>query len=237
MSNAPKKSIPRPGRKTESAKTEATTPSTSRHIALLAAQAGLEKKATNIEIIDVMGKVDYADYLVLMTGASDRNVAAIAQEVDGVLAKAGFRSMSVEGLPAAQWVLVDFVDVVVHVFQKDVRSLYDLDGLWMDAERVPLEPATGTAPAAEAEDAAPSVKRTRTVKATSKKRPTKKAKTATRSTTRSTRSPGSKATSKGPASKARASKASAARPAAPKAATRKATASKATRRAKASRSK
>jgi ribosome-associated protein len=261
MSNAPKKSLPRPERKTESAKTEASTHSTSRHIALLAARAGLEKKATNIEIIDVMGKVDYADYLVLMTGASDRNVAAIAQEVDGVLAKAGFRSMSVEGLPAAQWVLVDFVDVVVHVFQKDVRSLYDLDGLWMDAERVPLEPATAE-PAADVEEAAPAVKRT--VKVASKKRPTKKAKTATRKTTGSTgakkaskgtasrgaasrgtaskgtasRGAASKGTAtRGTASKTAATKPSAAKPAAPKSATRKATASKATRRAKTSRSK
>src|SRR5690606_25319550 len=128
--NAPKKSIPRPGRKPTSEPAPVVTPQSasgvttaSQQIALLAARAGLDKKATGVEIIDVTGKVDYADYLVLMTGASDRNVAAIAREVDGALAKAGFRSMSVEGLPAAQWVLIDFVDVVVHVFQKDVRSL------------------------------------------------------------------------------------------------------------------
>src|SRR6187549_1442682 len=103
MSNAPKKSIPRPGRKPTSEPAEVSAPapptsqaaSGSRQIAILAAQAGLEKKATGVEIIDVTGKVDYTDYLVLMTGASDRNVAAIAQEVDGALAKAGFRSMSV----------------------------------------------------------------------------------------------------------------------------------------------
>lgn len=104
----------------------------------MAAEAALEKKATAVEIIDVSGKVDYADFLVLMTGASDRNVAAIAHEVDAALAKQGVRSLSIEGLPQAHWVLIDFVDVVVHVFQRDVRSLYDLDGLWMDADRVPL---------------------------------------------------------------------------------------------------
>jgi ribosome-associated protein len=181
MSNAPKKSIPRPGRKSVSdpPKVESTPPHASRQIALLAAQAGLEKKATGIEIIDVMGKVDYADFLVLMTGASDRNVAAIAQEVDGALAKAGFRSMSVEGLPSAQWVLIDFVDVVVHVFQKDVRSLYDLDGLWMDADRVPMQP--GSVPSAELgasdDDSIVVGKRS---KAPSKKRATKKAKTTAR---------------------------------------------------------
>lgn len=181
MSNAPKKSLPRPGRTPATQIIKATPASTSRQIALLAAQAGLEKKATGIEIIDVMGKVDYADYLVLMSGASDRNVAAIAQEVDGALDKAGFRSMSVEGLPAAQWVLIDFVDVVVHVFQKDARSLYDLDGLWMDAERVPVQGVTSEPD----EDAftgpvvvGATVRRTK-AKVTAK-RPTKKAKTSAR---------------------------------------------------------
>lgn len=112
-------------------------------MALLAAQGGLEKKATQVEIIDVTGKVDYADFLVLMTGQSDRNVAAIAGSVEDLLAKNGVKAMSVEGLPTANWVLIDFVDVVVHVFQQDSRAVYDLDGLWMDARRI-AAPAVAT---------------------------------------------------------------------------------------------
>jgi ribosome-associated protein len=108
----------------------------SRRIALLAARAGLEKKAEAVEIIDVTGKVDYADYLVVMTGSSDRNVAAIADAVAGDLAREGIRAIASEGLPLANWVLIDFVDVVVHVFQREARSVYNLDGLWMDAGRV-----------------------------------------------------------------------------------------------------
>jgi len=111
---------------------------------LLAAEGGLEKKATQIEIIDVTGKVDYADFLVLMTGQSDRNVAAIANSVEDLLAKNGIKAMSIEGLPTANWVLIDFVDVVVHVFQQDSRALYDLDGLWMDANRVPMQAPTAS---------------------------------------------------------------------------------------------
>ena len=107
-----------------------------KRIALGAAQAALDTKASEIEILDVTGKVDYADFLVLMTGQSDRHVAAIADAVEEQLGKLGFRAISVEGLPRGQWVLIDFVDVVVHVFQEDARSLYDLDGLWMDARRV-----------------------------------------------------------------------------------------------------
>ncbi|MBK7582291.1 MAG: ribosome silencing factor [Myxococcales bacterium] len=107
-------------------------------LALLAAQAGLDKKAAAVEIVDVTGKVDYADYLVLMTGHSDRHVAAIADAVDYTLGKSGSPAISVEGLPAARWVLIDFVDVVVHVFEESARTLYDLDGLWLDARRVPM---------------------------------------------------------------------------------------------------
>jgi ribosome-associated protein len=109
---------------------------------LLAAQAGLEKKASAIEIIDVVGKVDYADYLVLMTGSSDRHVAALADAVDELLGKNDVRSISIEGRPAASWVLIDFVDVVVHIFQHEARAVYDIDGLWMDARRLPIPGAS-----------------------------------------------------------------------------------------------
>lgn len=105
-------------------------------MAIAAAEAGLDKKATEVEIIDVTGKVDYADFLVLMTGHSDRHVASIAENVDEMLKKRGFRSISLEGLPRGEWVLIDFVDVVVHVFLERTRAVYDLDGLWMDARRV-----------------------------------------------------------------------------------------------------
>jgi ribosome-associated protein len=86
----------------------------------------------------VSGKVDYADFLVLMTGRSDRQVAALSQGIEDALGKLGKRALSVEGMPSARWVLMDFGDVVVHVFQEDARDLYDLEGLWMDARRIPV---------------------------------------------------------------------------------------------------
>lgn len=109
-----------------------------RALATRIASAGLAKKAENVQIVDVRGKVDYADFLVLMSGTSDRHVAAIAQNVEAELALQGTRTLALEGLPLARWVLIDFVDVVVHVFQAEWRELYDLDGLWMDAGRVAL---------------------------------------------------------------------------------------------------
>lgn len=114
----------------------------SRALAIAISAAALDKKAVGLEILDVAGRVDYADFLVLMTGRSDRQVAALAQGIEDELRKKGRRALSVEGLPNATWVLMDFGDVVVHVFQDDARSLYDIDGLWMDARRLPVPMAT-----------------------------------------------------------------------------------------------
>ena len=110
----------------------------SRDLAITIAISAIEKKAVGLEILDVAGRVDYADFLVLMTGRSDRQVASLAQAIEEALAKKGKRPLSVEGLPHANWVLMDFGDVVVHVFQEEARSLYDIEGLWMDARRIPV---------------------------------------------------------------------------------------------------
>lgn len=110
------------------------------HTALAVARAALEKKAANIEIIDLVGKADYADYLVLMSGGSDRHVRALADAIEDELRKQKHRPLSVEGLTAGTWVLLDYGDVVVHVFQESARAVYDIDGLWLDAARVPVSP-------------------------------------------------------------------------------------------------
>ncbi len=115
-----------------------TASDAARELAVLIAVAAIEKKAAGLEVIDVSGRVDYADFLVLMSGRSDRHVAALASSIEDALRKKGKRALAVEGLPHANWVLMDFADVVVHVFQDDARSAYDIDGLWMDARRLPL---------------------------------------------------------------------------------------------------
>lgn len=132
------RALPRPPRKARADVRPSATRDSSARTALLAAEAGLDKKASAIEIIDVTGKVDYADFLVLMTGSSDRHVAAIADAVEELLGRNGIHSISMEGRTIASWVLIDFVDIVVHVFQKEARAVYDLDGLWMDASRLPV---------------------------------------------------------------------------------------------------
>jgi ribosome-associated protein len=92
-----------------------------------------------VQIIDVRGKVDYSDYVVLMSGRSDRQVAALARNIQEALATAGHRCLSVEGLPHASWLLMDYADVIVHIFHQDTRGYYDLENLWIDAARVPTE--------------------------------------------------------------------------------------------------
>jgi len=109
-----------------------------REVAVLVAIAAIEKKASGLEVIDVAGRVDYADFLVLMSGRSDRHVTALSAAIEEALRKRNKRALAVEGLPHASWVLMDFGDVVVHVFQDDARAAYDIDGLWMDARRVPV---------------------------------------------------------------------------------------------------
>ena len=118
-----------------------------RELAVTIAVCAIEKKAVGIEILDVAGRVDYADFLVLMSGRSDRQVGALAQSIEEAVKKKGKRALSVEGMPHASWVLMDFGDVVVHVFQEDARNLYDIEGLWMDARRLPVPiPDEGPAP-------------------------------------------------------------------------------------------
>src|SRR5690349_18787767 len=110
----------------------------SRDLALVVATAALDKKALAVEILDVVGKVDYADFLVLMTGRSNRHVDSLAQAIEEACAKKKKRALSVEGSGTSSWVLIDFGDVVVHIFQEDARGLYDIEGLWLDAKRLPV---------------------------------------------------------------------------------------------------
>ena len=115
-------------------------PLAGRELAVKVAEAALEKKASRIEIIDVRGKVDYTDYVVVMSGRSDRQVAAIARGIEETLKREhGTRCSGVEGLPQGNWVLLDFGDVVTHIFHQDTRGYYDLEALWLDADRVEFE--------------------------------------------------------------------------------------------------
>ena len=106
--------------------------------ALECARAALDKKAVDLVVLDVTGLTSIADYLVICTGRSDRQVQAIATAIDEELRKQGIRPIAVEGMTRGQWVLMDYTDVIVHAFYKPVREFYDLERLWEHAPRVQL---------------------------------------------------------------------------------------------------
>jgi ribosome-associated protein len=104
--------------------------------AVTAARAALEKKAEGVVILDLRGVSGYTDFLVIGSGSSDRQLEAIVDGVEKELTAQGHRVIGSEGQRGGRWVLLDFGDVVVHVFHQEERAHYDLEGLWADAPRV-----------------------------------------------------------------------------------------------------
>jgi ribosome-associated protein len=105
-----------------------------------AIQACLDKKAEELSILEMdKGSGAFTDYFVLCSGTNPRQVQAIADEVELRLKAAGLRPTQVEGYKQAEWILVDYVDFVVHVFSEKARRFYDLERLWKTARR--LEPS------------------------------------------------------------------------------------------------
>ncbi len=117
----------------------------SKEIAIAAARAASDKKAEDILALDVAALLVVTDYFVICTGRNDRQVKTIADEVEDRLRQdLGIKPIGREGLREARWVLLDFVDVVVHIFQPDEREFYRLERLWGDAPRLSLpEDVTG----------------------------------------------------------------------------------------------
>lgn len=101
--------------------------------ATFVAEAALEKKALRLVALDVREVTSYADTLIIATGTSDRHARSVADAITEAVAARGERPLGVEGYDEGRWVLIDLGDVVVHVFQPELRELYDLERLWSDA--------------------------------------------------------------------------------------------------------
>jgi len=95
----------------------------------------LDKKAKDVLLLDVRGKTSYADYFVIASGESERQVSAMAEHVETTLRGEGVRPVGSEGYDTGHWVLLDYGEVVAHLFFTEVRAFYDLEGLWSDATR------------------------------------------------------------------------------------------------------
>jgi ribosome-associated protein len=111
-----------------------------REAALGAAEAASSKKAQRIVILDVSPQLVITDFFVICSGNTDRQVRTIAEEVSKSLhERFGIKPYRREGEREGHWVLLDYVDFVVHVFQTEDRDYYDLERLWADAERIEFE--------------------------------------------------------------------------------------------------
>jgi len=108
-------------------------------LAEAAAYWALTKQGSDILVLDLRGKSDVCDFFLICTGTADVQVKAIAKAIQDGLASSGQKLLHAEGLSEARWALLDFVDLVVHVFRTETRAYYQLERLWGDAPRVAID--------------------------------------------------------------------------------------------------
>ena len=111
----------------------------SKEMAKIAYHALSDKKGEDIKIIDITGISVLADYFIIANGSSDSQVNALVDNVEEELHKAGFELKQREGPASASWVLLDFGDIIVHVFDKQNRLFYDLERIWKDGRDIRIE--------------------------------------------------------------------------------------------------
>jgi len=105
----------------------------------LAVRCAADKKATDIIVLDLRQIASFAEYFIIATGSNQRQVQAIADEIEEQLKKqVSTRPVRIEGYNTAEWVLMDYGDFIVHIFNKEAREFYDLERLWRDAGKVSL---------------------------------------------------------------------------------------------------
>lgn len=107
-----------------------------KEFALAAAKVAEGRHCRDIVVLDLRGLSPATDYFVIATGTSERQMRTVADEVSEAGREQGFRRFGRAGYEQARWILLDFVDVVVHLFDQEYRGYYDLDLLWGDAERI-----------------------------------------------------------------------------------------------------
>ncbi len=138
------------GRSNEAPETSAPATTEGLDGAMRALALGLDKKALEPVMLDVRQLCSFCNYQLVLSGRSDRQVDAIADGIAAGLKQEGLRPISTEGARSGQWALLDYGDFVVHVFLHSAREHYDLEGLWNDAPRVPIDvPADARVPAEE----------------------------------------------------------------------------------------
>ncbi len=108
-------------------------------LAQICARAALDTKAEDLVILDVRGLTTFTDYFLIMNGRSTRHVQSLAEAIEAKFRSKRIKTSSAEGLREGMWVLLDFDDVVVHIFYHEQRKFYDMEGLWSEGKRVAIE--------------------------------------------------------------------------------------------------
>ena len=108
----------------------------SKKMATLAVEALEDKKAEDIRILDISNVSVLADYFIIANGTNRNQVQAMADNVEEVLGKAGFVPKQIEGYQSANWILMDYKDIIVHVFSEEDRGFYDLERIWRDGKEI-----------------------------------------------------------------------------------------------------
>jgi len=110
-------------------------------LARACAEAASDKKAEDIVVLDLRGVSDFTDFFVVCSGSSEPQLKAISSSIrEQVRDKLALRPQAEDGYPASQWVVIDYGDVICHLFLQDKRGYYDLENLWSDAKRLELDP-------------------------------------------------------------------------------------------------
>ncbi|MBR6406852.1 MAG: ribosome silencing factor [Lachnospiraceae bacterium] len=102
----------------------------------LACDALEDKKASDVSVLDITGVSVIADYFIIASGDNERQVEALSDAVDEALGRAGYERRAIEGYSTKRWILLDYNDVIIHIFNREDRLFYDLERIWRDGKRV-----------------------------------------------------------------------------------------------------
>ena len=126
--------------KTATAESKVTTPRVlSLPAAVNCARIAVENKARDVVVLDLTEVTPLYDFFVIATGSSRRQIHNLAEEIDSAMAADGHKRMGIEGYEGAKWVVQDYGDIVVHVFDRETRAYYELEELWADGKKVELD--------------------------------------------------------------------------------------------------
>ena len=111
----------------------------SRKMAAIAVEALQDKKAIDFKVIDIKDVSVMADYFIIVSGSNKNQVQALADNAEEMLGKAGYNPRQVEGYRSANWILMDYQDIIIHIFSEEDRLFYDLERIWRDGKTIALE--------------------------------------------------------------------------------------------------